>query len=113
MELLFSNPKIDLSIEVPKIIRLFYMRYSPCFITKLLSMLRKLITDRLSDKLSEDNIKKTLKGLAEKKAHLVFMHLIANSPFVDVKADSLRMIYFLLSCRVNIGSEPELSAYIS
>jgi hypothetical protein len=53
MELLFSNTKIDLTVELPKIIRLLCLKFSPCFQLALLTMLRKVLMDKLSDKLVE------------------------------------------------------------
>lgn len=44
---------------------------------------------------------------------MVFLYLIGNSPFVDVKGDSLRMVFYIVSQRVTTQlSEVELAAYI-
>jgi hypothetical protein len=103
MDLLFSNSKIDLTVELPKIIRLLCLKFSPCFQLALLMMLRKVVTDKLSDKLGEEHGKKALKTLVERKVHLLFLYLISNSPFVDVKAESLKLIFFLVSQKVSTG----------
>ena len=86
IELLFSNTKIDLTLELPKLARMLCLKFSPCFQLSLLCMLRKVLMDKLGDKLGEEQGRKTLKALAEKKVYLIFLHLISSSPFVDVKA---------------------------
>jgi uncharacterized protein YpmB len=76
-------------------------------------MFRKVLADKLSDKLSEEQAKKTLKVLVEKKTYLVFLYLIGNSPFVDVKGDSLRMVFYIASQKGSQQlSEVDLAAYI-
>lgn len=80
----------------------------------MLCALRKVLSDKLSDKLGEEQGRKTLKTIVEKKAHLIFLHLISQSPFVDVKAESLKMIFFLIAHKVSSSlSEVDLTHYIS
>ena len=59
--------------------------------------------------------RKTLKAMVERKVHLIFLYLISNSPFVDVKAESLKMIFFMLANQKGSSSlsEVELTHYIS
>ncbi len=48
VEMLFSNPKIDLNFELFKVLRLLTLKFSPCFQLSLLGMIKKIINDKLN-----------------------------------------------------------------
>ena len=101
VELLFLSPKIDMNVELIKLMRLLLLKFSPCFQLSLILSIKRIFIERLNDRTTVDSFRKTLKGLSNHKIHLIFLHLISTSQFIDIKAETLKMLFSLISWKIS------------
>jgi hypothetical protein len=57
------------------------LKFSPCFILDLINLIKKILSQKLNEKLSENQVKKILKYFNEKKVYQIFIHVIENNFF--------------------------------
>ena len=61
-----------------------------------MAVIKKIIIQKFNEKLNKDQSKKIIKHFTEKKVYLIFLHVIENNFFAEIKAESARIIYQLL-----------------
>jgi len=72
------------------------LKFSPCFILDLIALIKKVISQKLNEKISESQTKKILKYFQDKKIYYIFLHVIENNFFAEIKAEAVKMIYQVL-----------------
>ena len=61
VELYLQNPKIAYAEEVYKLFRVLTLKLSPCLILDMITLLKKVVLQKINEKLSEDQASKILK----------------------------------------------------
>ena len=51
--------------------------------------------------------------LGNNKIHLLFLEIISTSPFIDIKAETLKFLFSMISWKITPIDEQEIAAYIS
>ena len=81
IESTLQNSKLHFPQEIYKLCRLLCLKCSPCFILELMSLIRKLLSQKFNERMSEYQTKEIIKYFQEKKVHFLFIHLIENQFF--------------------------------
>lgn len=104
IELYIQTEKFSAPTEIYKLCRLlsFSNKFSPCFTSSLLELLRKIFTQKLTEKLNNSQSKKIFEFLTSKKVYLLFLYVIENSFFAEIKAESVKIIYAILMKRAPV-----------
>ena len=109
-----QNQSINFGEECYKLCRLLTLKFSPCFILDLISLIKKIISQKLNEKISESQTKKILKYFQDKKIYYIFLHVIENNFFAEIKAEAVKMIYqVLMAKKGEEKDELEISLSIS
>ncbi len=96
IELYFQNGKINPAEESFKLCRLLSKKLSPCFILDLLNLIRRVLTQKMNEKISENQAKKIIKFFVERKVITLFLHVIETNFFAEIKAECVRIIYMFI-----------------
>ena len=81
------------------------LKFSPCFTLSFMNLIRRVLTEKINEKLNANQAKKTIEYLMNRKIYLIFLHVIENSFFAEIKAESVKIIYGLLLRRANTAEQ--------
>lgn len=89
------NHKLDMNVELIKLMRLLLLKFSPCFQLSLIHLIKKIIIERINVKATASSFRNTLTTLlSSNKVHLLFFELISTTQFIDIKAETLKLLFF-------------------
>jgi hypothetical protein len=61
-----------------------------------MSLIKRLLTQKFNERMSESQIKEIVRYFQEKHVYQIFLHVIENNFFAEIKAESVKLIYTLL-----------------
>lgn len=78
-----------------------------------MAAIRRILTEKVNEKLNGGQAKKIIDFLVNKKVYLMFIHVIENTFFAEIKAESVRILYSLLLKKINPAEQEKISSRLS
>jgi hypothetical protein len=71
-----------------------------------LTLIKRILNEKFNEKFNNNLGKKIMEFLINKKIYLIFLHVVENTFFAEIKAEAVRIIFSLL-LRKTITTEQE------